>query len=241
MKNPMKIFKITGPEDGFTIIELLVAVALSGIVMTGVYSAYFSQQKTFVAQQSVVDIQQNLRAAMYIIERDFRMAGLDPLQRNTDTSIIFGFKNTAPNMGIADDAILRFTEDLNSDGVINSGETITYQLTGTNITRDAGGGAQIVAENIEVLQFYYLDTAGAVIATPIAAADLPRIQSIQVAILGRGGTQDTEYTNTLTFSIPRGTGTSVIAGYPKNDRFHRKLLTAQIKSRNIGLKNNSMQ
>jgi len=37
-------------ERGFTIAELVVAMALSGVLMAGIYSAYYSQQKSYIAQ-----------------------------------------------------------------------------------------------------------------------------------------------------------------------------------------------
>ena len=39
---------------------------------------FVMQQRTQVAEQVVVDMQQTVRAAMYLVERDIRMAGFDP-------------------------------------------------------------------------------------------------------------------------------------------------------------------
>ncbi|MDY7037041.1 MAG: prepilin-type N-terminal cleavage/methylation domain-containing protein, partial [Thermodesulfobacteriota bacterium] len=63
---------------GFTVVELLVATALSGIVMASIYSTYYLQQKSYIVQEQVVHMQQNIRAAMYFIEREIRMAGYNP-------------------------------------------------------------------------------------------------------------------------------------------------------------------
>ena len=65
-------------NKGFTLTELLVATALSSMVMGGIYSSFYSQQKTFVAQEQTAAMQQNLRSAMYLMEREIRMAGYDP-------------------------------------------------------------------------------------------------------------------------------------------------------------------
>jgi len=69
---------ILNNKKAFTLIELLLALAISGVVMAGVYSAYYSQQKSYITQEQVAAMQQNLRAAMYIIQREIRMAGCDP-------------------------------------------------------------------------------------------------------------------------------------------------------------------
>ena len=65
-------------DSGFTLIEILVALALTGIVLGAIYAAYQSQHKTYITQESVAEMQQNLRAAMYLMVREIRMAGYDP-------------------------------------------------------------------------------------------------------------------------------------------------------------------
>ena len=61
-------------EKGFTLVELLVAVFVAGIVMTAVYSAYSSQQKSYTVQEQMAEMQQNLRSAMFMMTREIRMA-----------------------------------------------------------------------------------------------------------------------------------------------------------------------
>lgn len=60
---------------GFTIVELLVAMAISLIVMAGIFSTFKSQQDSYVVQSQVSVTQQNLRAALFMITRDIQMAG----------------------------------------------------------------------------------------------------------------------------------------------------------------------
>ncbi len=52
-------------NQGFTLLELVVAMALVGIIMAGVYATYFSQQKSYLVQDQVAAMQQNLRAGMF--------------------------------------------------------------------------------------------------------------------------------------------------------------------------------
>jgi type IV pilus assembly protein PilW len=65
-------------NDGFTLVEMLVAMAIGAIVMAAVYSTYSTQQKSYILQEQVSAMQQNIRAAMYYMTRDIRMAGCDP-------------------------------------------------------------------------------------------------------------------------------------------------------------------
>ncbi|TET88080.1 MAG: prepilin-type N-terminal cleavage/methylation domain-containing protein, partial [Desulfobacteraceae bacterium] len=135
--------KIVHNKDGFSLIELLVAVALSVIIMAAIYSTFYSQQKSFLVQEQLAAMEQNLRAAMFYMERDIRMAGCDPTRK------------AGAGVTTADATSLRFTEDIDGDTVPVS---IFYSLyTDTDgiqkLGRTAGGGAIPVADNIEVIDF----------------------------------------------------------------------------------------
>ena len=109
-------------ERGFTIAELVVAMALSGVLMAGIYSAYYSQQKAYVAQDQVTEMQQNLRVALYHLESEVRMAGYDPTQE-AEAGIL-----------IANRGEMQIAKDDNGDGDTNLGgddpdEEIRYFLT----------------------------------------------------------------------------------------------------------------
>jgi type IV pilus assembly protein PilW len=69
---------ITKDTDGFTLIELMIAIAIAAILVSAIYVSVISQQKTQFTQQMVVDIQQNARAALFLLQREIRMAGFDP-------------------------------------------------------------------------------------------------------------------------------------------------------------------
>lgn len=65
-------------QNGFSLIELMIAMAISGIVLVGIFGAHQDQLRTSITQERIVDMNQNLRTAMYIIERDLRMGGANP-------------------------------------------------------------------------------------------------------------------------------------------------------------------
>lgn len=62
-------------EKGFTLVELLVAMAISGIVVAAVYTAFITQQKSYTVQDQVAEAQQNARVGLDLIAREVRMAG----------------------------------------------------------------------------------------------------------------------------------------------------------------------
>ena len=61
---------------GFTLIELMVALVLLGIVAGGIYKVLVTNQQTYMAQTQRIDLQQNLRAGVTILPAEFRE--LDP-------------------------------------------------------------------------------------------------------------------------------------------------------------------
>lgn len=62
-------------QRGVTLIEMMIVLAVMGFVMAAVYSFYISQTRASVAQEDIVEVQQNLRAAMDMITHDIQKAG----------------------------------------------------------------------------------------------------------------------------------------------------------------------
>ncbi len=60
---------------GFTLVELMVATALLGMIVTAALSLYLNQQKQWVVQDQIADMQQNVRVAMDELVTKTRMAG----------------------------------------------------------------------------------------------------------------------------------------------------------------------
>jgi prepilin-type N-terminal cleavage/methylation domain-containing protein len=60
---------------GVTLIELLIALVISSILIGALYRTFIGQQKTYIVQDQVVDMQQNVRVAINKMMREIRMAG----------------------------------------------------------------------------------------------------------------------------------------------------------------------
>ena len=215
-------------DKGFTLTEILVAMAISGVVMAGIYSAYSSQQRSYIVQEQVAGMQQSLRAAMDLMERELRMVGFDPYG-NSGADIITAGGDNITFTFVADDDLYENDGDGDTD---ESGElkTIRYSLYDSGGDGDADLGRKVgsgnnkpVAENIDTLNFIYLRENG----TP--TADISEIRSIQITMIARSSRVDHRYTDTDVYMNQQ---TTVIFG-PKNDHFRRKLLTAQVCCRNL--------
>jgi prepilin-type N-terminal cleavage/methylation domain-containing protein len=62
-------------EKGLTLLELVVALAISAILVAAVYRTFVRQNKTFTVQEQVVEMQQSARASIGRMMDDLRMAG----------------------------------------------------------------------------------------------------------------------------------------------------------------------
>jgi type IV pilus assembly protein PilW len=226
-------------NKGFTLVEILISIAVAGVVMAGIYSAYSSQQRSYIVQEQVAGMQQNLRASMDLMEREIRMAGYDPT----------GYAGA--KIIKADIAELKFTIDLNgnrdvSSSTGNTNEQIRYRLTvNGGLGREVwGSGLQPVAENIDAINFVYLDQRlsdgidndgdgtideydEAIMATPVVNTE--NIRAIQITLVARTGRGDPHYKDTAIYRNQQG----AVILLQQNDHFRRKLLTAQVCCRNL--------
>jgi prepilin-type N-terminal cleavage/methylation domain-containing protein len=62
-------------QRGFTLIELMIAIALSTLVLVLIYTVFINQTAAYRAQADMGTMQQNLRVAMEMLSRDVSMAG----------------------------------------------------------------------------------------------------------------------------------------------------------------------
>jgi prepilin-type N-terminal cleavage/methylation domain-containing protein len=60
-------------KRGVTLIELLIALVISAILVAGIYRVFISTQRSYVVQDQVVEIQQNVRGAINKMMREIRM------------------------------------------------------------------------------------------------------------------------------------------------------------------------
>ena len=172
-------------EKGFTLIEMLISMAIGLIIMAALSSTFILQREAYDDQEQIAETIQTARAAMDIMTREIRMGGYDP----TDA----GFNGIPYNAGQ-----LQILADIDdnagtgvSDGDTNdSNEDITYSYDSTNlqIDRNTGGGAQPFAENIQAFTFSYLDSSGNTTTTT------SNIRQIQLTITSRTAQPDRNYT-----------------------------------------------
>ena len=218
----MNMVGVGSDNRAFTLVELMVAVVISGMVLAALFFSYTAQRKIHTRQEAVVDMQQNLRSGAHLIARELRMAGYD--------------RSGAAGAGItaATGASISFTQDLDENGDVagpNERVTIAMDSPKFRITRNTGGGNQTFIDNVEFAEFAYTLDDGTATNAPLAGT-FDRIRVIDVSILMRTAVAETGFVNAFVYTTPFGT---VVPGSPFNDGVRRRFLSVAIQCRNIGM------
>jgi type IV pilus assembly protein PilW len=245
-------------ESGFTLIELMIAMAMAAIVTGIIYSAYNIQTKIYTEQDKVAEMQQNMRAGISYLQREARMAGYNAQDAKDASCNKPGLAGAvAPGIHTATATTFGFSMDLDEDGKCTTdGENVTYAIyTGGDgilkLGRDDNTDAQAqqpIAENISNVDFVYIFSppliGSSVVNPPTStptATQLTDIVSVQVSLLAQASTQDRKAASTTSFTLPlpNAWGASTAGGTvwgPFTDSVSRRLLTTTINCRNMGLK-----
>ena len=77
MKNSNKTFRPAKCRQGFTFIEMIVALGVVGVVLVATFRLYIVQHSGFIIQEERTNLQQNARASIDALTRHIRMAGYD--------------------------------------------------------------------------------------------------------------------------------------------------------------------
>lgn len=217
----LKMKKIPNSNKGFSLIEMMVALAVTSILLAGIYTTYMMQLKSHLTQQLVVEMQQSMRGSMQLMEREIRMAGYDPA--NAGAGIVIMQANQ-----------FRFTMDLDGDGnITGTNEDVRYSINAAgSLGRETGGagGLQPLAEFTDALNFVYLDGSGNVVTNPL---NVSTVRSVQVTIVTRSSQNVPvmffKQTDNQTYQNQQGT----VLLLPQNDQFRRMMVTSDIVCRNL--------
>jgi type IV pilus assembly protein PilW len=154
-------------KQGFTLVELMIVLAVSAILGTAVIGNFIQQKRSSVIVRQTAQLQQQLRGAMYILEQDIRMAGYDP-----ERTGLFGIVdvqrrdlNGQPNQDGFPSLTISFdwspgNSGTSGDGIQNE-PSPTYLLFDengngqTDLGRLINGNIELVAQGIEAISFAF--------------------------------------------------------------------------------------
>jgi len=196
---------------GFTLVELLIYIALFGVLSTVIYNLFIQNFKTHFSQQNSMAMTQDLRASLGLIFRELRLAGYDP-QGSANSR----FLDDTDDRYDTDADSIHFTMDINNDtdgytpdgnlfhadepNKADANEDINYYLYTSGGIKKLGrrtgssGNPQPVAENISGLTFTYTFADGGT-GVPDetdgdATNDLDDIRSVQITVTAETAEND---------------------------------------------------
>jgi prepilin-type N-terminal cleavage/methylation domain-containing protein len=158
----------SGHCAGFTLVELLVSMLVGLLVLGSAAMTYIGQQKTSTVQRDLARMQQNLRAAMYMIKNDLRNCGRDGQMSGTvGVQTITHQATVQPDNGdpsLYPTLTLSTMQDADGDGKADSAaiQTIAYQLRDLNadgryeLRRQVNAGNwELVVDGIDDISFAF--------------------------------------------------------------------------------------
>ncbi len=171
--------------NGFTLIEMVVALGLSLVTVNAVYTLYVTELKAQYVREDRLEMQQQARVVMDVMSREILMAGYDPRGVNHDMDLNNDF------LGITfDPDRLIIKADLNGNGLIadpNEAITFVYDAKTHTLRRNTGGGNQPFGENVESLLVEYFDKEG----NP--TLDSASIRQVKITVTARTEDPDPKY------------------------------------------------
>jgi len=174
-------------SKGYTLIEVVVALGLSLLTLSAVYSLYVTELKAQIVRENMLDMHQQARVVVDLVSREILMAGYDPRGVNKDSDLTNNF------YGITyDPAQLIIKSDLNGNGnPSNANESIVFSLDSVTHTlrRNTGGGRQPFGENIESFVVKYWDQDG----NP--TTDSLSIRQVGITVTARTADPDPNYSD----------------------------------------------
>ena len=167
------VFLLSSEADGFTVAELVMALAMMMMVMAAMVSLLISLNRSYTAQNVAAGVQQVTRAGINIMTRDIHMAGLNPLKIN--------------QIGILEASVdkIRFQHDTNGNGTIETDqdEDTAYLLNRNHqLIRQKDGNTRSnksMVNHVEDLTFKYLDRDDE------ETSILDDIQSVEISLMVR--------------------------------------------------------
>jgi prepilin-type N-terminal cleavage/methylation domain-containing protein len=151
-------------NSGFTLIEILVTMAIFFGILAGVTSILILQMRCNSLQENLVSMTQELRAGISLMTTDIRLAGI----RNNSPVVKFN------GISEATDKIVHLISDLNMDGVISGrDEDIQYQYDPSRsvVLRNE----QTLLGNVVDFGLLYTLSDGSITSAPVDLSDIRKV------------------------------------------------------------------
>ncbi len=171
-------------EKGFSLLEVLIFLAIFAVVLGAVYLVYMTSHTTATWGENKIELQQNARVALEMAAREIRMVGYDPSNAIPGQPVCC---RTA--FQVAGANTVTFIGDVTGDDVTDKVRYLRGGASGNQVIREISswvGGvwtptvSSEVADGVTAVSFTYYDGSDAVTAT------LANIRRITIAITAQG-------------------------------------------------------
>ena len=159
-------------NSGFTLIELIVALAGVGLVLAGLATFFVGSQQSFLVGANQVEAQQNVRIAIARMTDEIRNAGNGPLPAPGACPCAIATGQTATSFTLQNDwngnGLIEPGLTVLVNGTEQRGEQIAYSFVGGQLRRQESTvdvAALPIIGGIQSLTFTYLDASGNPTAT----------------------------------------------------------------------------
>ena len=131
-------------QKGITLVEVLIAAVLTLVIGAAALGFYVTQHNSWLAQEDVSDMQQNIRVALDEISKNIRQAGL-------------GVTAGHPTLLVQNDKLTIFYKDSTKIDTLQYYVSWADPLHPRLLKRINSNYPQVYAENIESIQFTQAD------------------------------------------------------------------------------------
>jgi len=145
-------------QRGFSLAELMVATAIMGLIMAGIFVFQVGGQRAYLFGSGRVETQQNARVALDLITRELRSATSITTLASA-TSITFVWKDEA-----------------------NASHTIQYALSGTTLNRTFDGETTALIGGVTTLAMTYYSAYDVSTGTYTQTTNVAQVKVIKVSL-----------------------------------------------------------
>lgn len=198
-------------QKGFTLIELMIVIAVIAILSVGIYVFFNNISVKSTAERTKATTQQKARSVLDMMARDIRMLGLDPMGSD-NIGTWTGSAKSSPAFGTN---YIAFSADLDYNGSVSSGsihddfEEIAYYIndSGILIMETFMDGDHVFLEMIDGLEptdlvFAYLDDDGNDLTPANAALNFGRnLYSVKITLTVRADSLEGEIDRTYSTTV----------------------------------------
>jgi len=143
-------------QQGFSLVEIMVALALSSVLVFGVASVYVSIKSVVLTSKNIENAQEVLRFSALTFTRSLKQTSIKPTVAANQLSVVQR-ANTVACTGALQGA--DYTE--------------VYTLNGINLQCDIGAGAQTILTGVQAISFSIVRNLVSITVTPKAQPGEP--------------------------------------------------------------------